>query len=386
MVEKPSGKRGLYALYALILGALAGELLIVAFATTTKSGLRVLGVASMVAAASALAGAVFGFIFGVPRTLQRTTEDDGGSTTTSFESNNRQPYKPNTNLEQISDWLTKILVGVGLIQIGNIRGSLKDLGTTLAPGLGGADTAPFATATIICYVLNGFLIGYLWTRLYFAGALVEADDLEALSREVKGIKEQSDLDARALALLVKQLNPSTDTQTPTQSELNEAIRVSSQNVRAQIYYQAQRVRQETWAEQSTKAQMERTIPIFRALIAADTDDAYHEYHGQLGFALKDQRAPELSAAEASLTKAIQLRASAQKQSWAFYEMCRAECRIMLDANLKESKKSSPDLRQRILEDLMVAASNVDTRRIIFSDDPFKQWMNLNEVGPQELKT
>src|SRR5205085_11890184 len=29
----------------------------------------------------------------------------------------------NTNLEQISDWLTKILVGVGLTQFGSLRGN-----------------------------------------------------------------------------------------------------------------------------------------------------------------------------------------------------------------------------------------------------------------------
>lgn len=360
--------------------------MIVAYASTNSSMRSVLGVASMVAAASMLAGAFFGFLFGVPRTLQRGGEDEPGSNKT-VDLNSKPSYKPNTNLEQISDWLTKILVGAGLTQIGGIRQWLKDIGVSLAPGFGNSDNARvFATATVVCYVLNGFLIGYLWTRLYLAGALVQADDLESLAREVKEIKLQSDLDAKALQLAIIQMNPSADSTAPTQQELNDAIKNASQRVKTQIFYQAQATRQDSWSEPSKKARMERTIPIFRALIACDADDAYHRNHGQLGYALKDQRTPDWVAAEAEFTKAIQLRGSAPEHDWVFYEMNRAICRIMMDDSFKEMKKASSEQRKRILEDLKTAFTDDFTRDIVRSDPTIKDWMVRNEVQLQELDT
>jgi hypothetical protein len=43
----------------------------------------------------------------------------------------------------------------------------------------------------------------------------------------------------------------------------------------------------SWAEPGKEARMKRTIPIFRPLIAADIDEAYHQNYGQGGYAVKD---------------------------------------------------------------------------------------------------
>src|SRR4051812_30659866 len=56
----------------------------------------VFGVGLMVGAASTLVGAIIGFLFGLPRVVEL-------SDTPAF-------MTSSTNLEQISDWLTKILV------------------------------------------------------------------------------------------------------------------------------------------------------------------------------------------------------------------------------------------------------------------------------------
>ena len=42
---------------------------------------------------------------------------------------------PNTNLEQISDWLTKIIVGVGLVEIWAVIEWFDDIGTTAGPAI-----------------------------------------------------------------------------------------------------------------------------------------------------------------------------------------------------------------------------------------------------------
>jgi len=69
--------------------------------------------------------------------------------------------------------------------------------------------------------------------------------------DVFEIKEQCDLDAKALALAIRQVNPSTEKTAPTQHELNDAAGDASQNVRAQIFG-----RVFTWRVQCSK-QMSR---------------------------------------------------------------------------------------------------------------------------------
>ncbi len=64
--------------------------------------LRVFGILSIVGTAAWLAGTVLGFLFGVPRVRAAEPVSDADIPQTSV--------VPNTNLEQISDWLTKIIV------------------------------------------------------------------------------------------------------------------------------------------------------------------------------------------------------------------------------------------------------------------------------------
>src|SRR6185503_13654313 len=60
---------------------------------------------ALVALAPAAVGALLGFVFGIPKTLQSNAPPAADG---------KAAYQVNTNLEQISDWLTKMLVGVGL--------------------------------------------------------------------------------------------------------------------------------------------------------------------------------------------------------------------------------------------------------------------------------
>ncbi len=107
------------------------------------------GLGVLVALCALLSGGILGFLFGIPRTLQNGV---------------------NTNLEQISDWLTKILVGVVLIQLGAIADGAGRLftavGATLGDGAagGGADPSIAAGALIVFFSIAGFLIAYVLTR------------------------------------------------------------------------------------------------------------------------------------------------------------------------------------------------------------------------------
>lgn len=82
----------------------------------------------------------------------------------------------NTNLEQISDWLTKILVGVGLTQFGSIASGAGRLIGNIAPAFGdGPDANVFTGGLGIFSIAFGFVTGWLYTRLLLGGAMAQAD-------------------------------------------------------------------------------------------------------------------------------------------------------------------------------------------------------------------
>jgi hypothetical protein len=126
------------------------------------------------------AGALTGFLFGIPRVLQ----NDPGSVVreTPEHEHTERVQRPvyrmqvNTNLEQISDWLTKIIVGFGLIELRNVPDHLNRLTLFIAKGLGDLPQAQaLAIALVLYFFVVGFLGGYLMTRIYLAQAFSRAD-------------------------------------------------------------------------------------------------------------------------------------------------------------------------------------------------------------------
>jgi arginine exporter protein ArgO len=148
--------------------------------------------------ACAISGNLIGFLFGVPRTSNddhevrrdtvvqsRSLDGTDGSTETNTEAHTRQVQHPayapadadeyhlsvNTNLEQVSDWLTKILVGVGLTQIHSLPSQLMRAAVFIANGFGGTQfQLGLALALLIYFPVLGFLSGYLCTRLFLQPA------------------------------------------------------------------------------------------------------------------------------------------------------------------------------------------------------------------------
>ena len=342
----------------------------------------IVSVSLLVASAALVSGCLLGFLFGIPRTLQQDGKPlshaegatrDGGST-----SKGSMGYGVNTNLEQISDWLTKILVGVGLTQISALPSALKKYAEFVGTGVGDyPQSKVFAVALLIFFVINGFLIGYLWTRLYLAGALIRADAASRLDA-VETKLDSIDLDAKAWSLAQRMLDPASGISVPSQAEINSTIAAATDNMKAQIFWTARTVRHENWQALPNKPRMERTIPIFRALIASDIEGVYHANHGQLGYALKDQRTPDWAQAEAELTQAIRLRGDWRTSDWRpFYEFVRAQCYIARDEAFKAGRLSDESTRDKIQADLKVALSESTTRKAVQEDADVERWMKIN---------
>lgn len=117
----------------------------------------VFSLALLIGLAASLVGALTGFLFGVPKTVAT-----GGAGAAAG-----SDYQSNTNLEQISDWLTKTLVGTGLVEMKDLVGALNSFSDRFrgdhSMGSFGWVVAPaVAIANAIC----GFLLTYLWARIY----------------------------------------------------------------------------------------------------------------------------------------------------------------------------------------------------------------------------
>jgi uncharacterized membrane protein YciS (DUF1049 family) len=143
-----------------------------------------LGLTIMVALAAILCGAFLGFLFGIPRSLQKNQNSSEPNSP-----NNHNSFADNTNLEQISDWLTKIIVGVSLTQVANIQLYLSKISHLVADGFqcNPKLAVAFIYAVIIFYLICGFIYCYLWTRIQLKAALnkMEVEQLQAQLDESK---------------------------------------------------------------------------------------------------------------------------------------------------------------------------------------------------------
>jgi hypothetical protein len=291
----------------------------------------------------------------------------------------RVQYRANTNLEQISDWLTKILVGVGLTQLTLLPDLFDRAGSYFGVAIGPSEIGSrIAVAIILFFSISGFLFGYLWTRLFLGSELARAD-LNAISESVREIKEaqeeQAQIDAKAISL-VNQYLTAADTSKISVNELRKAIEQASPPVKVSLFYRARETRSQSWQRNEDKPLLERTVPIFEALVASDKERRFHQNFGQLGFALKDKRSPDYARAEAMLTTAIELRGPPDVYGWEIYELNRAVCTILLDPQFGAGRPSEPDVREKIIKDLKAAAEGIPD---LFRHQDILKWLQLNQA-------
>ena len=166
------------------------------------------------AGACLAAGAIVGFLFGIPRTLQSEQAASGApSGTRPATEQGRRSYAQlvNTNLEQISDWLTKILVGLGLTQLERVPGKLQEAAAYIATGMANKESAAvLAGAMIVYFSIVGFLGGYLLTRLVLAPAFRAADvelfeRIELMEQQVTSKVDEAKLHSDLNSLIVSTL-------------------------------------------------------------------------------------------------------------------------------------------------------------------------------------
>ena len=186
-------------------------------------GGRGAGITSVLWATGGLAVGTFaGFLFGIPKILQRNQDsEEPEAAKSNNKSKSDQTYRQqvNTNLTEISDWLTKIIVGLGLINLRQIPTFIQGKADVLTTSLKAFDSAgdyhAFAVAVIVTFPTFGFLFGYLSTRLYLASAFARADlaainsdlEIKATSGSVESLNER-------VSVLTTRLDQISSKQTP----------------------------------------------------------------------------------------------------------------------------------------------------------------------------
>jgi hypothetical protein len=119
-----------------------------------------------VSGASLAGGGAIGFLFGFPR-AEKYRFIKGNDTN---HNSNPNSYSDNTNLEEVSDWLTKIIVGLTLIKLNVIIGWINQSANSIA-SVYLCDSSShnynfyvFGYCIIIIYFFAGAGLFYVWAR------------------------------------------------------------------------------------------------------------------------------------------------------------------------------------------------------------------------------
>ena len=158
---------------------LLGLVVAYSFSVGSRNFLATFSVLLVAAAASSTVGALLGFIFGVPRRAGEQGTDGGpgylgalgsaeadlGASIDRDDLGSAGRYVTNTNLAQVSDWLTKVLIGAGLVQLSQLPRALRAASDFIAETLPGAGAPAFAAGLIVYGLTSGFILTFLWTTL-----------------------------------------------------------------------------------------------------------------------------------------------------------------------------------------------------------------------------
>lgn len=158
-------------------------------------------------------GGAVGFLFGIPRVT--VAKGDTAATAPPAQAGVSDAGAPppgaktgggsggglraNTNLEEVSDWLTKIIVGLGLVHLTELQDIVADMAANAAAALVDKPTAThvsLGTALIVGFAIQGFFLGYLYTRMFLQGAFARSDDdLQVSSRTaMQALVDQAPVD------------------------------------------------------------------------------------------------------------------------------------------------------------------------------------------------
>jgi hypothetical protein len=196
---------GVIGLVAAGLAAFVEEYAKGIFWSAAGSGLRIFVLSVLFASASAVSGWMLGLLFGIPRSLARGTAApntppaasasatgptaNAASSSATSATAAASSSRVNTNLEDISDWLTKTIVGVGLTQLYQVPHYLWHVAERLnEQGFNWPQHGQLlALALFLYFAPGGFWLGYVGTRTILTKLF---DSIDGVDQELLDVASQ----------------------------------------------------------------------------------------------------------------------------------------------------------------------------------------------------
>jgi hypothetical protein len=224
--------------------------------------------------ASVAAGAAVGFLFGIPRvgrlgsaakpapasppatTAPTATTQRRDAPTGAGNGDSDSALRPNTNLEEVSDWLTKIIVGLGLVNLKDLQGLVASTAANAAAAISARPSpgdVSIATAMIVGLSIEGFFGGYIYTRLFLQGAFARSDNQLSFAR--------SDIESVLARAPVEQFTNDDKGSMPSTAQVKAATeveRLASRDPRAAIEKMEELAREYEQARSSLPSSEDRT--------------------------------------------------------------------------------------------------------------------------------
>ncbi len=175
----------------------------IVFLISSQAGgwVAAIGIGGLILGAGVASGGFLGFLFSVPRILSKDPVADEANPVkplTSGEQKKARLLASNTNLERISEWLTTMLVGVGLSQVTLLGRKFQTFSNFISENarVFGEGTSADAGALpvvgpflLIFGIVTGFVFFYLYTRIYLSPLFQHAEE---------GLRESGELGGQAL--------------------------------------------------------------------------------------------------------------------------------------------------------------------------------------------
>jgi hypothetical protein len=198
-------QRGVAAVSYLLIAGMFSCSIVLAQSVPDDSDVSGLGVgltAFLLFGAAAAVGAALGFLFGLPRSryaeqsTSNITAAQPGANGSATDTPKSGHYLTNSNLVKVSDWLTTIIVGVGLVNLAKIGPAAGDLSNTLEEALGGAAYAGIiGVSVMVIALLASLILCYLWTSVRVRELLEESEN--QLGGAIPSLIGRTVLDAKA---------------------------------------------------------------------------------------------------------------------------------------------------------------------------------------------
>jgi hypothetical protein len=190
---------------------------------------RAIGGVSLICLASGLVGGFFGFLFGIPRRVSADGGSADGKTTdgkTTADTGATPAYALSTNLTQVSDWLTKAIIGISLVEAKNAYDGFVGTSATAAGWLFESrhGSPAVVAAALAGGAVFGFLFFYLYTQLILSRLIAAAERaLGITAGATKRLKAIDPKDRPLVPPIRRTAHPNDEVELPTQAQYEAAM-------------------------------------------------------------------------------------------------------------------------------------------------------------------